>query len=793
MTSAPHPRSRRAEWLQPLGPLGHSPRRLAVVVIVAVLTMGVLGVGLAKLRVDTGPEAFLPANDPAVAQAEQAAREFGGDPIVVLLETAQPAALFGQDQLPKLVELEGHLAQLPDVATVFGPGTSLNQIAGASQTMIARIAGERDGLMAAAEQKARAAGANPTQLEQARHQAVTDFDIRYGGLLARGLPAGLPTLRNPHFVKNLVFDANGDTRSRWRFLVPTPSTVAISIRPRADIDQAATERLDQAVREAVHAAALPTSRVTISGAPALAAAMGHQVRAEAPYLGALAVLLIGGCYLIVPWTTRRRDGLIPMACTLAATALVLACVGWINHPLSLGVIAFLPILVGTGSDFPAYLVKGIRAKRVAIAALASAAGFAALAVSSLPFVRDLGLALAAGLLTAFALAALARTRKPSRPTTAPPPAPIEPDPVTGGDGSPATLGSPQRGPLAVLAAVSAVALSGWLLLPHLPIQAQPDVLAGGIPAVTDAQHIEQVIGSSGEIQVILRGPNALTPQALAWMRSAEDAVILGYGDKLRPIASPPDLLDFLGPAPTQDEINGGMSTLPAYLTGSVISFDYHAAVIRLGIRLQDLHDQQQLLADLARSLPAPPPGYQDQIVGLPVAGARAYQLLSGDRYISNGLGIILAGVVLLLGSSATRSLASKAVLAALLATGWGLAAEWLLGLSLTPLTVALGSLSTATACEFTILLAGARQHGIDRTVKVAALAACLGYLALTASHLAVLRDFGFLLAATVLLSLLAAHLVVRALPLRPRPRQMHDPRSTIKQLVNTARRGSPAS
>src|SRR5581483_9470328 len=185
MTSAPHPRSRRAEWLQPLGPLGHSPRRLSVVVIMAVLTVGVLGGGLARLRVDTGPDAFLPANDPAVAQAEQAAREFGGDPIVVLLETAQPAALFGQDQLPKLVELEGHLAQLPDVATVFGPGTSLNQIAGASQNMIARISGQRDGLMAAAEQKARAAGDDQTQVDRSREQAVADLDIRYGGLLAR--------------------------------------------------------------------------------------------------------------------------------------------------------------------------------------------------------------------------------------------------------------------------------------------------------------------------------------------------------------------------------------------------------------------------------------------------------------------------------------------------------------------------------------------------------------------------------------------------------------------------------
>ena len=49
---------------------------------------------------------------------------------------------------------------------------------------------------------------------------------------------------------------------------------------------------------------------------------------------------------------------------------------------------------------------------------------------------------------------------------------------------------------------------------------------------------------------------------------------------------------------------------------------------------------------------------------------------------------------------------------------------------------------------------------------LAALAAALGYLALVVSKLVVIRDFGLLLAGTVALSLLAAHLVVRVLPPR---------------------------
>jgi predicted RND superfamily exporter protein len=154
------------------------------------------------------------------------------------------------------------------------------------------------------------------------------------------------------------------------------------------------------------------------------------------------------------------------------------------------------------------------------------------------------------------------------------------------------------------------------------------------------------------------------------------------------------------------------------------------------------------------------------VVGLPVAAARGFELVSQGRYLTNIAGIVAAGLVLLVGLR-RRSVAGRAVLAAALATGWGLAGSWLLGVDLSPLSVALGSLTTATACEFTVLLvyagaAGART--LRRTVGVAALAASLGYLALVASKLSVIRDFGLLLAVTVGLSLLAAQLVVRVLP-----------------------------
>ncbi|MDT7585746.1 MAG: uncharacterized protein QOE32_3296 [Pseudonocardiales bacterium] len=710
--------------------------------------------GLARLKADTTVSSFLPASDPSLRSMQEAAQWFGGDPIVILAESDQPRGLLSADQLPKLLDLEGKLAKLPDVAVVYGAASVLNQMAASAQNLLATISGTREAARVEAEATARAGGASPAAATAAGVAATAQFDQRYAPLLVRGLPAGLPTLRNPGFVNAVVFDRAGSPRAQWKFVIPAPNAVAILVRPREGLDQDGTQRLVRAARSAIEQSGLKTSRLTFSGSPAVAAELGDTVQREIPLLGGIAVLLIAACYLFVPWTARRVHRLLPLLSTLSATALTLAVFGWLGRPLSLGVITFLPIVIGIGSDFPAYLIHGgIPRRRIAVVALASAVGFASLALSPLPFVRDLGLALALGVLLAVSIAlGLRQFFVP------------QPRPAVGEPRSSVPL--PRRKRVVLLGAALLVAAIGWLVLPRIAIEARPDRLAAGLPSVLDAQHAEDVLGSSGEVEILLKGDNLATPAALTWMREAEDVVVLNYGGQLRPIVSLPDLLRFLGSAPTPDQVQAALTLLPHYITASVLSDDSKQAVISLGLSLQDLANQRALLDSMRASLPPPPPGMTVDVVGLPVAAARGFELVSQGRYLTNIAGIVAAGLVLLVGLR-RRSVAGRAVLAAALATGWGLAGSWLLGVDLSPLSVALGSLTTATACEFTVLLvyagaAGART--LRRTVGVAALAASLGYLALVASKLSVIRDFGLLLAVTVGLSLLAAQLVVRVLP-----------------------------
>ncbi|MFB9730332.1 RND transporter [Haloechinothrix salitolerans] len=744
------------------------------------IASGVAG-GLLQVRTDTSVESFLPAGDPAVLALEEAARSFGGDPLVVIVESAtepdMEQGVLAPAQLPQLLRVEGELSRLPDVAAVYGPATVLNQIAASAQNMLASLSGRRDATRHRAEKAARERGAAKEEITAAGDAAVEEFDDRYGRLLVRGLPAGLPTLRNPAFVKQVIFDDNGEPKSRWDFVVPRKDTVSILIRPRAGLDQAGTERLVADVRATLANASLATRRTTVTGVPVVTAALGTQVRQEILLVGGIALAAIAASYLAVPWTRRRWRRLLPLMATLAATALVLSGFGWLGWPLSLGVIAFLPILLGIASDFPAYLLNAVSIRRVVVVALASAAAFASLAFSPLPFVGDLGLALAAGQLLAL-LAAVwyVRWRRKGGVDTDHDRRPGDgeshgargdegaaaehvPDPGRGSGGH----GMVARG--VALALLSAVAAVGWLSFDRMTIEANPIRLAEGMPETDDIRHAERVLGASGELQLLVRGDVA-TPEALRWMKEAERALVVEHGDDLQPILTPRGLLDFLGTEPNQSQIDAGLRLLPEYLTHAVVRGDRRQAAMNFRLAVQDLADQKQLIEQVRAELPATPEGLDVEVVGLSVAASRAYELMSADRYLTSMAGLAGAGLVLLVGLS-RRTDAVRAIFAAVLAVGWGLACAWALGVTLTPLTIVLGSLTTAIACEYSALFGGVnvRSAGrLRRTVCVAALSAALGYLSLLLSGLAVLREFGAMLAGAVALSFLAAIILNRLLP-----------------------------
>ena len=749
-------------------------RRIATALLLCRAVAGVVG-GLAQIRIDTSAASFLPMSDATQRATTEVARSFGGDPIVVLMETKQREQLLQGTQLDRLVGLEGTLSKLPNVAVVYGPGTLLNQIAGQGQDFLATISGARDALSIKVTAEAKAAGQSPAHVSRTVAAALHAFDLRYVSLLVEALPVGLPTLANPNFAHNLVFDTSGTVRPSWRFLVPAPDAVALIVRPREQLNQTSTDALVTSIRATVTKAGLPVSRITVTGSPVIAAGLGAQVRKELPTVAALALALVAVCYLSVPWLSRRRRRAVPVLVTLSATAIALALFGWASQPLSLGVVAFLPILLGTGSDFPAYLTRGVDRRTVLVTALAAAIGFGALAISPVPFVRQLGIALAVGVVLAAGLGALAARLLKVQSVSAE----IELDTST-----PARADVRWRR-YAALGAASLIAATGWVLLPHLRIEADPMNLARGAAVLADAQHAEDVLGTSGEIDLFVQGDALMTPPVLSWMRQVESTLTGEFGHQVRQVLSPASVFKFLGANPTQGQINAGLAQIPAYLRAASLTSDGQQAVFSMGVVGNDVGQQESIISTIMRAIPAPPAGVQVHMAGIPAITGRAYETVSSDRYPAALGGVVAAGLVLLIGLRRRRD-AGRAVAAALLSAGFGLFGAFVFGVGLTPLTVALGSLATATACEFTVLLGSSSgSHGVRRAVWVAASAATCGYLSLTMSDLSVMRSFGLFLAATVVLSLAAAALVRYALPDRPQAVEVPAPVDFPKELVMT--------
>jgi uncharacterized protein len=739
----------------------YTHRRGLACLLVLVALVGV-GFGLARTKVETGLTSFLPSGDPALADLSRVATAYGGDPVVVLLESQQPRQLLSGDGITRLVGLEGQLSNLPDTAVVYGPGTVLNQVTGRTQDLLAELFGRRDSDAQAAHDQAIAAGQGEPAAEAARLASYDQFNLRYGALLLQGMPTGLPTLRNPAFVNRLVFGdgPTGSTppKSQWRFVVPSENAVAILVRPREGADAASVSRLVDSVRATVAGAQLPAT-VTVSGVPTVVSALSGQAGREGPLLGGVALAVVAACFLLVPWTRRSRR-LVPLLTTVAAICVTLSIFGWLGLPLSIGVVAFLSVVLGIGCFYPTYFAVRARTRTVLTVACATAASFATLRLSPLPLVRDLGATLSIGVLLSAVLGVAARRLVVEADDLGDA---AEPD-----DSRVATLPSlremaARRGPVLVFVAAVLVAGAGWAMLPRLPLQTDVQGFAAGLPALDDARHVEGAIGSSGELDIALSGPDVLTTDAVTWLDQAETVAITRHGDQMRRVVSVPMLLSFLGDQPTADQVQAAMRLLPPYLTRAAVDDTGRLGILSFGVKLDDLAGIQALRDDLLASLPPPPPGYQVTITGLPIVAVRGQELVSGDRVLSNLLGVFAASAVLALGLR-RRADALRALVAALLATGGGLFVLWVTGTPMSPISVALGSLTAAVGCEFTVLLTEAlrrRNPALRRAVLLVTTTSVLGYAVLVVSEIAVVREFGTLLAGAVILALLSSLCVVR--------------------------------
>ncbi|HVF79586.1 MAG TPA: MMPL family transporter, partial [Solirubrobacteraceae bacterium] len=441
-------------------------RPALVLTLTALLALGGLALA-AQLKPDAGIDTLVGTDSPAYGATTTYRERFGDDPIIVLVRGPLTKLLLTQD-LERLLGLEGCIAgNVPDgvtpaggaggpcgrlaatkpVKVVFGPGTFVaeavrqlgggfarrvaeNQQRGAAAARTARRVALRQGLGAAAAQ--RAGNAARARIDADFQREVVDLALRYG-------LSAVPRLDDPSFVSTLIFDGakpTGTPKRKFAYLFASrrsgPGNVAlVQVRLKAGLGDAQRAAALKLVRAAVAMKEWKPQNgatYTVTGAPVVVSELTSSIT-RSMWVLLVAVLLVMALTLMLVFGGRPR--LLPLAIALAAAALTFGAMSLLGASLTMASIAVLPVLIGLAVDYAIQLQARTQeeqgqgdalgaapaarraallgAPTVAVAATATAAGFAALALSPVPMVRGFGLLLVAGIAIAFACSLLAGT------------------------------------------------------------------------------------------------------------------------------------------------------------------------------------------------------------------------------------------------------------------------------------------------------------------------------------------------------------------------------------------------
>jgi uncharacterized protein len=842
-------------------------RPALVLALTALLALGGLVLAV-QLKPDAGTDTLVGTDSPAYAATAAYRERFGDDPIIVLVRGPLTKLLLTQD-LERLIGLEGciagnvpagvtppggaggpcgRLAATKPVKVVFGPGTFVaeavrqlgggfarrladNQRRAAAAARTARRVARRRGLDATAVR--RAAAAARARVDADFQREVVDLALRYG-------LSAIPRLDDPNFVSTLVFDPArpvGTPKRKFAYLFPSkdrgPGQVAlVQVRLKAGLSE--TQRA--AALKLVRAAAAMTewqprngARYTVTGAPVVVSDLTASITSSLWVL-LVAVLLVMALTLGLVFAGRPR--LLPLAVALAAAALTFGVLSLLGASLTMASIAVLPVLIGLAVDYAIQLQARVQEERaggelgiapaarraallgaptVAVAAAATAAGFAALALSPVPMVRGFGLLLVAGIAIAFACALLAGTAALVLAERAALPAALRragsgPGRRLGALRARAATSAPVRQarragegalrraiahPGRVLAVALVLAAAGWGLDTQTRVESDIQKLVPqDLGALRDLDALQRSTGVGGELDVLIEGVDLTRPAVLNWMIGYQTKVLARFGYSSRrscgtaelcPAFSLPDL--FTTPASRRDEagIRGLLDAVPPYFSQSVVSPDRRTATLAFGIRLMELDRQKDVIDEMrARLDDGRPAGVRARLAGLPVlaADANAEVASNGRRMLTLLAGLLAVAVVLLL---ALRGVARALVplVPIVLATGWSALVLFALRIPLNPMSVTLGALVIAISTEFSVLLSERyrqeRARGLEphaalahtyRSTGAAVLAsgatAIAGFAVLVVSDIRMLRDFGFVTVIDLTVSLLGVLLVLPA-------------------------------
>ena len=388
------------------------------------------------LESSASPGTLFDRDSSASRATDRLHREFGDEPVLVLVQTRKEGCPGGRNcrltdllltpDLIRLLSFEGcvsgniprrakvpapvcrEFAESRPFQFVNGPGTFINESARQISSRIRRqqrqSALEVRRASEAARKVAAARGLSPAEQERLARQArqlaqlnALQPALRYG-LNPRGAGIG-----DPSFVHQLVFEpaiSYDAPKTRFAQYFPSRTSAVVELRLRPGLSESERRDAIGLVREAVASPSfrLTSARYTVTGEPVAALGVSSSV-SDALLVLLIAALVIITVTLALFFRSSRR--LLPLAPAVASVAITFGLMALLGATLTIASIAILPVLAGIAV---ALAIHFQRTGALPLAAAAAAAiGFGALVASPVPMVRTFGAFVALGILVSLLL------------------------------------------------------------------------------------------------------------------------------------------------------------------------------------------------------------------------------------------------------------------------------------------------------------------------------------------------------------------------------------------------------
>ncbi len=721
------------------------------------LVVGIIGVvfiialvGMTMITMQTGNDTYLDKNSPEGIANTQYTNTFAGDSLILIVETSDP---LNPQVLNYLDRLEGDIRQQQNIASV--------------SSIVDILKSENNGVLP---------------------QSKGQIDA-----LVQQIPAATREVADPSNVLTLV---------------QVPLVEGLS----DDTEAAALNNIQSLVDSSQPPAGV---KVTVSGSPAftaqMKAAMGSQMGV---LIGAAMILMVIVMGLLFSYVSYR---FLPVVFVGLGLSTALGLMGLAGIQLNMAVMGAFPVMIGLGIDyaiqFHARLDEEARkgslddavtmtitrtGPAVMYAMLATSLGFAAMFVSTVPMIQSFGLVAIIGIMSCYCISlvgipAVAQvihyTPKQKTPTVC----------YAVGEDACDTLPAPQKSswsygrfltgtsvkiaknPVPILLIAALIAVIGFQIDPLIAIEAnQNNFVPSDMPAKIQMDKVTRVLGSTSTADFYVQGGRVTDLDTIQWMKSFQDYELSHHSE----ITSSTSIVTYIlayngGVMPlTQSQLDRVLDTIPSgvkdqYLSGSMRGV-MHFGMINLQIP-QEENLKKVMVSDIA--FLQPPPGISVQPVGSFDIMTTLIGGLSSSKDEMTYLGFALIFVFLALVYRHIHAISP--LIPIVLVVGWNSVAMYILGISYSPLTATLGSMTIGVAAEYTILVMeryseeeerlhdhiAAIQESVNRigtAITVSGLATFFGFSALCLASFPITSNFGVSTLIAVGFSLIGAIFIMPA-------------------------------